>query len=1299
MINLTQIGTFNTGIEGAAEIPAYDSSSQRLFVVNAEEDVVDVFDLSDPSNPTPVFELVLTSGSPNSVAVYNGLVAVAVADNTETERGSVAFFDADGNFQSSVEVGALPDMLTFTPDGSKVLVANEGEPNDEYTVDPEGSISIINVETGEVTTASFEGFNEQKEALIADGVRIFGPDASVAQDLEPEYIAISTDGTTAFVTLQENNAFAVVDIASSTVTEIIPLGFKDYSLEENSLDPSDEDGGINLRTFDNLFGMYQPDAIASYEVDGQTYYITANEGDARDYDNFSEEVRVDDLELDPTAFPNAEELEQDEVLGRLRVTNTLGDTDGDGDLDELYSFGARSFSIWDSNGELVFDSGNELATITAELVPELFNSQGDEESFDSRSDDKGSEPEGVVTGVVDGKTYAFIGLERIGGIMVYDVSNPTDPEFVRYVRSEGDIAPEGLDFVAAEESPNGNPLLVVAYEISGSTTIYEIGNDTATDITPIYEIQGAAQTSPFVEVDFDNLPEDTLSITGETVTSTGVVTAVDSNGFYLQDPVGDGDIATSDAIFVFTSSDPDVTVGDALEVTGTVSEFFPGDTDTGNLPTTQISSPDITVVERDNELPAPVIIGLGGRIPPDDNIDDDAFAAYEPNCDGIDFFESLEAMRVTAQDTLAVAPTNRFGEIFTVVDRGASATGLSDRGTLNISPDDFNPEKVQIDEDSGVFDLDFPEVDTGALLGDVTGVVSYNFGNFEVIPTEEFSVTESDLEPEVSTITSIVDKLTVASYNVLNLDPNDDDGDEDIANGRFKAIANQIVNNLNSPNIIALQEIQDNSGSEDDGTVSADETLQLLVDEIAEVSGIDYEFIDNPFIGDGTSGGQPGGNIRNAFLYKKGSVTVDPDSIQTIAGEDQQTNPDNPFFDSRLPLVATFNFNGEDVTLVNNHFSSKGGSAPILGIEQPFEERQEDPTVNGSLEERRAQAAAVKDFVDSTLINNPNVVVLGDLNEFEFVSPVELLTESNSRINSLVDPGELPPALVNLTNTLPENERYTFIFQGNSQSLDHILVSENLAEDAEFDIVHVNAEFAENPERASDHEPLLASLYFGDAGETIIGTNKRDVLDGGDGNDSIEGGIGADTLNGGFGDDTLDGGSGGDLLNGSFNGAVPILDSIFPIEFNYGDDSLSGGFGRDTLNGGFGNDFLEGGFAPDNLDGGDGDDTLIGDRGRDLLTGGAGADTFVFNNTFAGRDIITDFTITEDAIDVSNITTGELFQSDTPLEDYVRLVQLGFDTVVRIDINGDLPTSLSRPVAILDNVTADDLTGDNFIFD
>ena len=481
---LNQVGRFlsDSAEEGAAEISAFDPGSDRLFVVNAVANALDILDLSDPSNPSLVNSIDLdgVGAGVNSVAVSNGMVAVAVASDPEQEPGTVAFFDTDGNLSDSVTVGALPDMVTFTPDGTKVLVANEGEPNDEYTVDPEGSISIIDVATKEVSTASFVSFNEQRDALIASGVRIFGPGASVAQDLEPEYIAVSGDSSQAFVTLQENNAVAVVDIASSTVTDILPLGFKDHSQEANSLDPSNEDDGINLATFSNLFGMFQPDAIASYEVSGQTYYVTANEGDARDYDGFSEEVRVSDLTLDPTAFPDAEILQQDAVLGRLKTTTTLGDTDGDGDFDQIYSYGGRSFSIWDSTGNLVFDSGNQIATITADLLPELFNSQGTLDSFDSRSDDKGAEPEGVVVGEVDGTPYAFIGLERIGGVMVYDVSDPTAPEFVSYQNTTDengnaiDIAPEGLTFISAEDSPNGQPALVVTSEVSNSTTIFNV---------------------------------------------------------------------------------------------------------------------------------------------------------------------------------------------------------------------------------------------------------------------------------------------------------------------------------------------------------------------------------------------------------------------------------------------------------------------------------------------------------------------------------------------------------------------------------------------------------------------------------------------------------------------------------------------------------------------------------------------------------------------------------------------------------------------------------------------------------
>ena len=497
---LNKIGGFES--EFGAEIAVYDAALESLFVVSGGAEV-QVLDLSDPTNPVESTVVDLTTLIPdadgaNSIAVKNGILAIAVELDNGTDDDVVALIDLEQFVSGSitdiqlVPVGSLPDMLTFTEDGSEVLVANEGEPDDDYVIDPVGSVSIIDVSGGigqaSVATAGFESFNDQKDALIAEGVRIFGPNASVAQDLEPEYIAISGDDSTAFVTLQENNAIAIVDIATATVTDIVPLGAKDFSLPGNQLDASNEDGpdgegAINILNWP-VFGLYQPDAIASYQVNGATYYVTANEGDARDYDGFSEEARVKDLgdpeeglgPLDPDAFPNAEELQDDANLGRLKITTTLGDIDGDGDFDQLWGYGARSFSIWDSTGNLVFDSGDDFANITAEQVPELFNSQGDADSFDSRSDDKGAEPETVTIGEVDGKTLAFIGLERIGGVMVYDVSNPTAPEFVEYQpNAEGDVAPEGLLFIPAAESPNGEDLLISANEVSETIAVYQVG--------------------------------------------------------------------------------------------------------------------------------------------------------------------------------------------------------------------------------------------------------------------------------------------------------------------------------------------------------------------------------------------------------------------------------------------------------------------------------------------------------------------------------------------------------------------------------------------------------------------------------------------------------------------------------------------------------------------------------------------------------------------------------------------------------------------------------------------------------
>lgn len=573
-IELARIGGYETDVfaASAAEIPAYDAASKRLFVVNAQKGVVDVLDMADPKVPKYLASLdaktYLSNSEVNSVAVQNGVVALAVQAEQKTDLGIVAFFKAsDLSFISQVNVGALPDMLTFSADGNTILVANEGEPSDDYQIDPEGSISIINFKDPKkptVKTADFNAFNGQEQALRNQGIRIFGPKASAAQDFEPEYITLSADGKTAWVALQENNALAKVDVEHAKVLAVYPLGYKDHGLAHQGMDVSDVDEviagkatekpAIQIKPWANVRGLYMPDAIASYEVSGKTYIVTANEGDARAWgeDNkaywagdaskgFVEEWRVkhlvhkngfdrragDDLppqlaslvnnvkgkgaELNPIhfAYCGAKEADagacrEDFNLGRLNITWTEGyqkNTDGSPKLnargnlvyDHLYSFGARSFSIWTENTtntglDLVWNSGDHFEQHIAKNHPEIFNFNHEEAGLDNRSDNKGPEPEGVTLGKIGTKTFAFVGLERVGGVMVYDVSTPASPKFIQYINPRqfnatttdikagkaGDLGPEGLVFIPAKDSSNGQPLLVVGNEVSGSTAVYQI---------------------------------------------------------------------------------------------------------------------------------------------------------------------------------------------------------------------------------------------------------------------------------------------------------------------------------------------------------------------------------------------------------------------------------------------------------------------------------------------------------------------------------------------------------------------------------------------------------------------------------------------------------------------------------------------------------------------------------------------------------------------------------------------------------------------------------------------------------
>jgi hypothetical protein len=495
-VELQVLGTYASGVYnlGAAEIVAHDAQTQRLFVVNGASSKIDVISIANPSAPTLLFSIVLApyGRQANSVDVKDGIIAAAVEANVKTDNGKVVFFDADGNYLNAVEAGALPDMVTFTPDGKQVLVANEAEPNNNYTIDPEGSVTIVDISDGvanaTVRTAGFAAFNG---ATLDSSIRIFGPGASVAQDLEPEYIAVSHNSKTAWVTLQENNAVGILDLKSGEFTELVGLGFKNHNLSGNGLDASDRDSavnnGINIKEWP-VFGMYQPDSIAAFKYKDDTFLITANEGDAREYTGtpgYVEEVRVGSLMLDPLVFPNAAVLKNNANLGRLNVSKASGNFDNDADYDALYAFGARSFSIWTADGAQIYDSGDDIEQITSAAYPLFFNAGNTNNTKDDRSDNKGPEPEAITVGKAYGRNYAFVGLERIGGVMVYDVTNPYAPQFVQYLNNRnflaatdtavaGDLGPEGLHFITEEESPTGTPLLVAANEISGTTTVYEI---------------------------------------------------------------------------------------------------------------------------------------------------------------------------------------------------------------------------------------------------------------------------------------------------------------------------------------------------------------------------------------------------------------------------------------------------------------------------------------------------------------------------------------------------------------------------------------------------------------------------------------------------------------------------------------------------------------------------------------------------------------------------------------------------------------------------------------------------------
>ncbi len=561
----------------------------------------------------------------------------------------------------------------------------------------------------------------------------------------------------------------------------------------------------------------------------------------------------------------------------------------------------------------------------------------------------------------------------------------------------------------------------------------------APTVTAIHTIQGAAHRSPLV---------------GQVVQTTGIVTAVDRTdsgaqniGYWLQDPKPDADPATSEAVFVFVGTASNLpAAGSAVTVSGTVTEYTVG---TSNLSQTRLTGATTTVTSTGNPLPAATIIGQGGRIPPTGTIYNDApgnlntgIGDFQPDVEGIDFFESLEGMRVQVNNAVVTQGTNGFDETWVLADSGAASAVRTPRGGVLLQQADDNPERILFDIDTGILPgAIVPDAKVGDSFSAITGILYYDFGNYRIDVTEQPVLRPGSLVQEITSLRGDAGTLSIAEWNVENLDPSDP---------KFDAIAKVIGTNLRSPDILALQEIQDSNGATNNGVTDSAATAAKLIATVQAATGITYAYADIAPL-DGTSGGEPGGNIRPGFLYR-------PDRVQ-LTGLTQVKDTDlsngDAFANSRLPLVGTFRFNGEEVTLVNVHYSSKGGSTGSYGSVQP--------PVNGAEAARIAQAVETKKVVDARLAANPEakIAVLGDHNEFAYNASQQVLTGDGS--------------LTNLDQLLPLNERYTYTFDGNSQALDHTLASQALFDAADFDIVHVNSEFQDYV-RVSDHDPSVTTI-------------------------------------------------------------------------------------------------------------------------------------------------------------------------------------------------------------------------------
>jgi 2',3'-cyclic-nucleotide 2'-phosphodiesterase (5'-nucleotidase family) len=1364
---------------GGAEISAFDPGSDRLFVTSSLG--LQVVNLADPVAPGLITTVNFTTlgfatTDVTSVAVKNGIVAVALPNADKSLPGKVVFLNAaDHTLLGSVDVGALPDMLTFTPDGTKVLVANENEIVSDANFGGQGSVSIIDISGGvgaaTVQTAGFTAFNGQEDALRAEGVRIFAG-KTVSEDVEPEYIAVSADGAQAMVTLQEANAVAVLDIATATFTDIVPLGTKDFS--GLLVDTSDQDGtggaaSMKLQVGDPVFGLYMPDAIDSYQAGGETYYVIANEGDDRnDFLNPDEAIRLSSgsYDLDNAVFTNESTLKAPAELGRLTISNApglRGDTDGDGDIDQILMYGGRSFSILDSDGNIVFDSADIIERIVASEFPALFD--------DTRSDNKGPEPEGIEIASIGGDTYALVGLERSHLTLAFDITDPGNVTYTGAAQRAGDLNPEGGLFISRADSPTGQALFVTSNEVSNNISVFEVTDNSFTlQLLHYYGESGmlGTDTAPIMGALIDKFDDEYANtlvlaegdsyipgpwlvggadpslnpVPGIGATALGRpdiaimnafgtdASALGNHEFDLGSPVLQGAVQASGAWagaqFPFITANLNFSADSALRgladatLGGTATNDFAGD----EASTIKGKIAPYTVVTQGGEKIG--VIGIttfelliktspNGTVPKDDGnpatTDMQEVAAYVQGA--VDALTAAGVNKIVMLDQLdTLARNQELAPLVHGVDVMVAGGGHERLGDANDTAVGFNGHTADF------FDT-YPIV-TAGFDGKPTLIVTtdteYTYlGRLVVDFDADGEIILSSLDSTINGAYASTEANLQAAYGST------DTADQIVAGSTIGARVDAITDGIEA--VIAAKDGElwgftsvylegdrafGRAQEVNLGDISADANLH------AAAQALDSDFVVSL---------KNGGGIRASI----GSIDEDGGKIAPIA------NPD-----AGKPAGAISTLDIENALRFDNKLMVFDTTAQ--GLKNILEHGTGLAPGNGGYPQIGGlQISYVPDNAPGSKVRNVAVIdlqgeIIARIIEDGVVSPDAPATISMVSLNFTANGGDGYPIKVNAENfryllndgtlSAPVSEALDFTAAANVPA--NALGEQQAFKDflQEFHATPETAyEMADTPvsadERIQNLNAKAEDTVFD--GETIVGGEGRnalegtagdDTLDGGAGNDRLFGEEGDDTLIGGDGHDALHGGSGNDLLYGdsvnvalsSRNGSHSSGGGNDKLEGGSGNDTLIGGAGNDGLEGDDGDDLLDGGSGNDELDGGSGNDelygdsgndkleggsgndglygdsgndkleggsgndTLVGGSGHDRLSGGPGQDIFIFDIRNYGSDRIKDFSPGEDMLDLQGLGPagfGTLDSNhDGVLNGRDRLVDLDDDSLV-----------------------------------